>query len=117
MFGNGRTALKFSANRYVLGIGTSVSTRLDPIRLTNDTRSWNDPNGDRVPQLNELGPSSGFNLGTTNRYVEDLEAARIRIEISASIEHQLPGAVVVSAAYYHREIRESDRFEQHGRST
>jgi hypothetical protein len=103
VFGNGRTALKFSANRYVFGIGTSVSTRLDPIRLANDTRSWIDANGDRVPQLNELGPSNGFNLGTTNRYADDLARPHSN-ELSASIEHQLPGGVVLSAAYYHREM-------------
>ena len=105
IFGNGMTAVKVSANRYVVGIGTSVSTRLDPIRLTNDTRSWNDLNRDRFPQLNELGPSSGFNLGTTNRYDPDLERPHAN-EFSASIEHQLPGAIVVSAAYYHRETRD-----------
>jgi len=104
IFGNGMTALKFSANRYVFGIGTSVSTRLDPIRLANDTRSWNDLNNDKYPQLNELGPSSGFNLGTTNRYAEELERPHSN-EFSASVEHQLPGGVVVSAAYYHRQTR------------
>ena len=104
IFGNGMTALKVSANRYVVGIGTSVSTRLDPIRLTNDTRSWNDLNFDKIPQLNELGASSGFNLGTTNRYDTDLKRPHSN-EFSASIEHQLPGAIVVSAAYYHRETR------------
>jgi hypothetical protein len=105
VFGNGRTALKFAANRYNLGVGHSISNRLDPISVASDTRPWNDTNGDRVPQLNELGPSTGFNLGTTNRYVEDLKRPR-SIEMNATIEHQLPGAVVVSAAYYHREIRE-----------
>jgi hypothetical protein len=105
VFGNGRTALKFAANRYMLGVGHSISNRLDPIVTTSDTRTWNDTNGDRVPQLNELGPSTGFNLGTTNRYVENLKRPR-SIEMNATIEHQLPGAVVVSAAYYHREIRE-----------
>ncbi|MGC4086194.1 MAG: hypothetical protein QM736_29745 [Vicinamibacterales bacterium] len=30
-----------------------------------------DRNGDGIPQFDELGPSTGFNLGTTNRYAED----------------------------------------------
>jgi hypothetical protein len=105
LFGNGMTALKFSANRYVFGIGTSVSTRLDPIRLASDTRSWNDANGDKYPQLNELGPSSGYNLGTTNRYAADLTRPYSN-EFSASVEHQLPGGIVLSAAYYHREMKD-----------
>jgi hypothetical protein len=104
LFGNGMTAVKFSVNQYVFGIGTSVSARLDPIRLASDTRSWNDANGDKYPQLNELGPSSGFNLGTTNRYGPDLKRPHSN-EMSVSIEHQLAGGIVVSAAYYHRETR------------
>ena len=31
-----------------------------------------------------------------------------------AIEHQLPGAVAVSVAYYHRVIRRDDRVEEHG---
>jgi hypothetical protein len=105
VFGNGMTAVKFSANRYLTGLGTSWSARLDPIRLTNDTRTWIDRNGDKYPQLDELGPSSGFNLGTTNRYAADVQRPHSN-ELSVSIEHQLPGAVVVSAAYFHRETRD-----------
>jgi hypothetical protein len=105
VFGNGMTAVKLSANRYVVGIGTSVSTRLDPIRQANDTRLWTDRNGDKYPQLNELGPSSGYNLGTTNRYADDLNRPHSN-EFSASIEHQLPGGIVVSAAYYHRQMKD-----------
>ena len=106
IFGNGMTALKFSANRYVVGIGTSVSTRLDPIRLASDTRTWNDLNQDKYPQLNELGPSNGFNLGTTNRYESDLKRP-VSNEVSVSVEHQLAVGLVVSAAYYHRESRDN----------
>ena len=68
------------------------------------TRSWADRNGDRIPQLSELGPSSGFNLGTTNRYSDDIERPHSN-ELSAEIEHQLPGELALSVAYYHREIR------------
>ena len=104
VFGNGRTALKFSANRYVHGLGTGFSSRLDPVRVTNDTRSWTDLNRDLFPQLNELGPSSGFNLGTTNRYAEATKRPHAN-EFSTSVEHQLAGAMVVSAAFYHRQTR------------
>jgi hypothetical protein len=52
-----------------------VVGRINPVRSTNDTRQWRpqsrcgaitlgcDRNGDLVPQFNELGPSSGYNLG------------------------------------------------------
>ena len=102
--GDGRTALKFAANRYSLGIGSSHPNRINPIRVTSDTRSWTDRNRDLVPQLDELGPSTGFNLGTTNRY--DLAVARPFVnEFSIELEHQFPGNLVASAGYFRRETR------------
>jgi hypothetical protein len=104
IFGDGRTALKLTANRYLVGLGTGYTGRVNPLRVTNDTRSWTDRNGDLIPQLDELGLSSGFNLGTTNRYSADI-VRPISNELSVALEHQLPGAVAVSVGYYHREIR------------
>jgi hypothetical protein len=111
VFGDGKTALKVSANRYIIPQGVIVVARVNPIGLTNDRRAWTvcgagqtsgcDLNGDLTPQLNELGPSTGFNLGTTNRYAADLKWPAVN-EISTEIEQQLPGAVVVSVGYYYR---------------
>jgi hypothetical protein len=104
LFGNGRTAIKFSANRYLTGLASTFSNRVNPIRLTNDTRSWSDRNGDQIPQLDELGPSTGFGLGTSNRYNPDIKRPYAN-EFSVELEHQLPGPVVVSVAYYNRTIK------------
>jgi hypothetical protein len=116
LFGNGRTALKFSANRYVVpsmstDTGGSFLDNVNPIRSTNDTRSWTvckagqtsgcDLNGDKIPQLNELGPSTGFNLGSTNHYADNLKWPYTN-EFAVNIERELPGAVVVSAGYFYR---------------
>lgn len=104
MFGNGKTALKLSANRYHIGTGLGFPFRVNPIRLTNDTRPWTDRNNDFIPQLDELGLSTGFNLGTTNRYSPDVKWPHSN-ELSAEIEHQLFGDLVVSLGYHHRETR------------
>ena len=103
LFGDGRTALKFAANRYYIGIYTAHPGRVNPVRLTNDTRNWID-DGDLIPELNELGPSSGYNLGTTNRYNPDLKRPAVN-EYSAEIERQLFPDFVVSLAYVHRATR------------
>jgi hypothetical protein len=100
LFGDGTTALKFVANRYIMQqIGQS--TLVNPIKLTSDTRSWIDTNGDALPQLNELGPSTGFNLGTTNRLDPNIKVPYAN-ELGAEVEQQLPGQVVVSAGYHYR---------------
>ena len=104
-FGDGRTALKITVNRYNQPIGvTNIRRFLNPVRRVNDTRVWNDANGDRFPQLDELGPSTGFNLGTTNRFADDIDWP-VSTEYSVGVEHQLPGNMVLGATYIHRTRR------------
>jgi hypothetical protein len=113
--GDGRTALKFAANRYVIPVGSSVLDRVNPIFLASDTRPWRaqsacasvnnvgcDLNGDLVPQLNELGPSSGFGFGNFNRYEDGYKWPWAR-ELSAEVQRQLPLNMVVSVGYTRRE--------------
>lgn len=104
VFGDGKTAVKFAANRYHLGIGGGFVDRLNPVTLKSETRRWTDSNNDLVPQLNELGPGTGFNLGTTNRYNPDVKRA-YSDELSVELEHQLFDDFVVSASYNHRAIK------------
>ena len=115
--GDGMTALKFAANRYVVPVGVQVVGRINPVRSTNDTRQWRpqsrcgeattlgcDRNGDLIPQLDELGPSSGYNLGTTARYAEGYDWPNAN-EYTVEIQRQLPGNLVVTAGYVRREKR------------
>jgi hypothetical protein len=106
VFGNGRTALKFSVNRYDQSLGSTYLNRVSPVNVANDERDWNDTNNDRIPQLNELGPSTGFPLGTSNRYATDLKRPWA-LETSGEIEHQLPGEIKVGLGFYHRETRDN----------
>jgi hypothetical protein len=112
--GDGKTALKFAANRYNQPINISIETRLNPIATASDTRAWTvcaagqasgcDLNGDKIPQINELGPSNGYPTGTTNRYDPDLKWP-ISNEYSTEIQQQFPQNLVVSIGYTHRETR------------
>jgi hypothetical protein len=115
--GDGMTALKFAANRYVVPVGVQVVGRINPVRSTNDTRQWLpqsrcaeaatlgcDRNGDLVPQVNELGPSSGYNLGTTSRYADGYDWPNAN-EYTVEIQRQLPGNMVLTAGYVRREKR------------
>jgi hypothetical protein len=90
--GDGRTALKFSANRYWPAIGVGLPGNVNPNRLTNDTRLWSDRNNDLIPQLDELGPSTGFNLGTTNHYNPDLKRPYSN-EFNVEVERQIKGNI------------------------
>ena len=102
IFGNGKTALKLGANRYLPALEASYVDRVNPMKLATDTRTWTDLNHDGVPQLNELGPSSGFGLGTTNRYSPNIKRPYAN-ELSVELEQQFPGRLVASVGYFHRE--------------
>lgn len=104
VFGDGRTAVKVGANRYMVGIGSGTIDLVNPIRVTSDTRSWTDRNGDLMPQLTELGPSTGFNLGTTNRYAPGF-ARPYAAEYSVEFEQQVMKDVVASVGYFNRRFR------------
>jgi hypothetical protein len=113
--GDGRTALKFAANRYITPVGKSIVERVNPIAIVSDSRTWRaqsacasvsnigcDLNGDLLPQVNELGPSNGYPAGAANRYAPDTKWPWSR-EFTGEIQRQFPGNVVVTAGYTHRE--------------
>jgi hypothetical protein len=110
--GDGRTALKFAANRYITPLGSTVSDRVNPVSLANDTRVWTacapgqtsacDLNGDLLPQVNELGPSNGYNFGQLARYADGY-GWPYALEYSAELQRQLPGNVVATVGFTRRE--------------
>jgi hypothetical protein len=112
LFGNGKTALKGTFNKYVFGPDLVVFTRLaNPIGAiaTNATRTWTDRNNDFVPQLDELGALSATTFGLpviTTRYDPDTlngwGKRGYNWEASASIQHELLPRVGISAGYYRR---------------
>ena len=114
IFGDGRTALKFAASRYNQPVTLQNVLRLNPLGATSDTRVWTvcaagqtsgcDFNGDLVPQINELGVSSGFAFGVNNRYTDDLQWP-VSNEYSLELQRQIPGNMVVSVGYTHRQTR------------
>jgi Carboxypeptidase regulatory-like domain len=112
--GDGRTALKFSANRYIVPLGSSVLNRINPIAVASDTRPWTacsagqtsacDLNGDLLPQVNELGASTGYTFGQFNSYAPGFSWP-YAVELSAEVQRQLPGNVVVTVGYTRRNSR------------
>jgi len=119
--GDGKTAVKFAVNRYDQPINISVISRLNPVAVTSDTRTWTpcaagqttgcDLNGDLIPQVNELGASSGFVFAGANaKYSANADGTGqlkrpISNEYTAELQQQLPLNLVLSVGYTHRETR------------
>ena len=109
LFGNGRTAVKFTFGRYMEAPNLTTITRvMDPAAaiVNSATRPWIDANRDFVPQPDELGPVSNVNFGTsviTQTYADDVPRTRgYNWEGSASVQHELLRNVSVNLAYFRR---------------
>jgi hypothetical protein len=107
--GDGRTALKFAANRYNQPLNISIVERLNPVAVgnavTSDQRSWNDANHNLIPQLSEIGPSPGYVfVGANGRYADDLQRP-ISNEYTVELQRELPRNIVVSAGYSYKQTR------------
>jgi hypothetical protein len=105
LFGNGKTALKFGANRYNQGQALGFAKRYNPMTLATDTRTWRDLNGDDIAQDNEIGPSNNslFGIGIARRPAADYQR-EYNVEYSAIVQHQLLDRVGVSGGWFHRQF-------------
>jgi hypothetical protein len=110
LFGDGKTALKATASRYVVRDSTALAAALNPL-LSNATatRTWRDSNGDFIPQENELGPLSNPLFGTAaptttadNAISHGWGVRPYNWEITAGVQRQLVSAVSASASYVRR---------------
>jgi hypothetical protein len=113
-FGNGKTAIKFGLNRYLL----RSNLILNPARQnTSVTRPWTDPNGDFIIQGDPLNPAVNLELGASNNlafgqprvaqnfdqdYADGFGTRRFNWESSLSISQELMPRVALNAAYYRR---------------
>jgi hypothetical protein len=111
LFGDGKTAVKVTASRYVAVEGVALTSAVNPITTTvnSATRTWTDTNGDHLPQIDELGPLSNSNFGkvvVTTQYDAALREGWFKRpkewEYSASIQQQLAAHVSAEVGYYRR---------------
>jgi hypothetical protein len=105
LFGNARTALKASVNKYMAGQTLGFAQRYNPFQSQNDTRTWNDVNNDDVAQDIEIGPSNNnaFGLPVFNFRPDPDIRREYDLEYSAGIQHELLRGMSVSFSWFHRD--------------
>jgi Carboxypeptidase regulatory-like domain/TonB dependent receptor len=102
LFGNGETALKASYSRYALQVGIDRVTAVNPLATGNRTCPWNDANGDRRFQADEITAAcSGFSGGVNTFYADGVDWP-YSDEVTAGVEHQLMRDMRVGVMYYYR---------------
>ncbi len=113
LFGDARTALKASFNRYMAGQALGFPARYNPLALRSETRTWVDTNRDDIAQDSEIGPKIDQKFGeatATLRPDPDMQREH-DLEYSVSVQHQVRSGVALTAAWYRRntyEIRRTD---------
>ena len=118
LFGDGKTAIKASANRYILRSGNQYAKDIHPLNTNrSNARSWTDRNGNFFPDGDPLNPDANGELGpSTNR---DFSNPHINAfydpdwafgyghrpsnwEFSASVQRELQGGLSANVAYFRR---------------
>ena len=67
VFGNGKTALKVNAGKYLQGVFTGDAYTVNHPGLTlvtTATRAWSDPNGNRVAECDFLNSAANGEFGS-----------------------------------------------------
>ena len=119
--GDGKTALKFTAGRYVAKLGTDdiAANIASPISraITNVTRNWTDANGNYVPDCTLGNFSANGECGAvSNQYFGQNNPNAVQInpsvlsgygkrdhnwDITAEAQHQLKEGIGVTGGYYY----------------
>ena len=118
VFGNGKTAVKGAAGKYVSGQGVEIANANNPMTtsVNNTTRSWIDANGNFAPDCNlanfapngECGTIDNQSFGKldprTTQYAEDVLHGFGRRDfvwdISAEVQHEVRSGISLTAGYY-----------------
>jgi hypothetical protein len=108
VFGNAKTALKYTMGRYVNQEVAGPTRTLNPMRqiALTDTRSWNDANGNLRPELNEMGPTGNARFGTVvqsvrfdEAYIDGLGVRPGHWNYHLSLQHELRPGLGMTATY------------------
>jgi hypothetical protein len=119
LFGNAKTALKASVNRYVVGETTGNTRTLDPTLAAAGTltRSWTDANGDFIAQGDPLNPEANGEIGPSPNRLFGQPRFSVRLdpdwaqgygvrgynwEFATSVQHELTSRVSVNLGYFRR---------------
>ena len=111
LLGDGTTALKASAGRYVANEALGVIGPYSPLGRQIDVRPWTDLNGDGnvingdlTPQYDEIGPSDNPNFGrpTIARQWDPTTERGKNWEYSAGVERQLGDGWSISGMWHKR---------------
>ncbi|MFN7983891.1 MAG: carboxypeptidase regulatory-like domain-containing protein [Vicinamibacterales bacterium] len=115
IFGNQRTALKFSIGKYMQAGSTGFSESYNPLQLTAATVAWTDANLDGVPQgelgcvyqtagceINLAQLPTGFGVASLANFDPNIKRM-YNVETAVSVQHEVMKGLSVTGGWYHRD--------------
>ena len=128
LFGDAKTALKFSVNKYMRQLASNYFYPLSPITQSTETRNWFDcdltpgtstcsgrvlpTNRDDIAQDNEIGPSANLRFGlAADRRVDPDIQREYDWDYSVGVQHELLPRIAVSAGWYYARNYNAQRTE------
>ena len=102
--GDGKTALKGFVGRFMRQDGTGLVDTVNPNTRSGDFRSWNDANGNLLPELDELGPPTRPFGGLFTRIDPDIQRP-YSDEFNIGVERELMPNVNFAVHYFRRHNR------------
>ena len=114
LFGNAKTALKGTINKYLAGQTLSYAQRYNPLRLQSDTRDWTDRNGDDIAQEIEIGPSNNLSFGLpvfATRPGPDGLDREYDVETSLAVQHEVARGLSVTGSWFRRSTYNQRRID------
>jgi hypothetical protein len=113
VFGNAKTALKASFNKYMAGQTTAYPQRYNPLAIQSERRTWTDrdlgglllpTNGDDIAQDNEIGPPVNALFGQaigSIRPADDL-GREYDLVYSVGVQHEIRPGLGASINWFRR---------------
>ncbi len=116
LFGNQKTALKFSLGKFMQAGTTGFASSYNPLALQTQNVAWTDLNGDLTPQgergcvylqagceVNLAQLPAGFGVQNLGRFDPNI-SRMYNVETAVSIQHELLPRVSVTAGWYNRKF-------------
>ena len=117
VFGNQKTAVKFSLGKYMQQGTTGFSEAYNPLALTTATVAWTDANNDGIPQgelgcvyqtagceLNLAQLPTGFGVANLSTFDPDIKRM-YNIERSINVQQELFRGISVTGGWFHRDFK------------
>ncbi|MDP2322245.1 MAG: TonB-dependent receptor [Acidobacteriota bacterium] len=117
LMGNGRTAIKYSFNRYNLSRTTGIAAAYNPLLSQTATLPWRDVNGDDIAQgergctgypsvgceISFAGLSSNFGIAALNEYGK--YPRTWNLEQGVEVQHELLPGLSLAGAWWKGDFR------------